>query len=613
MQLGFLNSQKSSVFRLSVLSLVTASTLFGGDYYYCKGEKVELQQDAKSRSADENGAILNFKNKKGQLLGVGKAFVARFADESRMREASSKFGFEIVERLSDGIWLLRTDTPSGALNISAQLIEEGFCDIAHPDFIQERKRRTLDPLYAQAWHLENNGQYGGKAGIDIRAVQAWTYTKGEGVKVAIYDDAVDIYHEDITGSFIDGYDFDLSTSVVIPTSSEETHGTEVAGLALARENDKGSVGVAPASSLYVIKQVSGDVSKTIKAFEWAKINGVDVVNCSWGTGNVSDAVRVAIDDLATNGRGGKGAIVVFASGNDNVTMGNDESALSSVIGVGSSTNLGERAWYSNFGPGLDLLAPSGGGTLKLVTTDVSGNGGHATVFGGHPNYVYATESAGFNGTSASAPIVAGVAALVLAANADLTRTQVQDILAQSATKIGPYAYEGGRNDYYGYGMVNAGAAVERAISMKNGIQQPSVITLKSGWNLITPSMNGSFAATQISSNPYVSAVWEFDSGVDYSYKAPATIEAGKGYWVKSLADTTLSVTQYRANATDINIAAVLSQLSVGRWHLLGFPVNINNAELAYYGINSVYSYDVSLGGYVSPSTIVAGNGFWGKK
>ena len=120
------------------------------------------------------------------------------------------------------------------------------------------------------------------------------------------------------------------------------------------------------------------------------------------------------------------------------------------IAVGASTNFNYRADYSEYGPTLDIVAPSSGGTLRITTTDMVGKQGWDT-----GNYTTI-----FGGTSAACPLAAGIAALVLSKNPNLTAAQVQNILQVSAEKIGNIPYRDGRNDFYGYGKVNAHLALE---------------------------------------------------------------------------------------------------------------------------------------------------------
>jgi hypothetical protein len=121
------------------------------------------------------------------------------------------------------------------------------------------------------------------------------------------------------------------------------------------------------------------------------------------------------------------------------------------IAVGASTNYDCRADYSQFGPELAFVAPSDGGPLNLpiTTTDRSGDDGYSEA-----NYTTT-----FGGTSSATPLASGIAALLLSRNPSLTLAQVRAAMQSTADKIGGEPYTGGRNDRYGFGRLNAHAAL----------------------------------------------------------------------------------------------------------------------------------------------------------
>jgi len=324
-----------------------------------------------------------------------------------------------------------------------------------------------NPLLEQQWYFIKNDDFYRRYRIDTDAhIHPWptqTYT-GKGIKVVVIDDALDTTHEDLQGAVVETYDLETRTTNVRPRDNSEVHGTAVTGLIGASSNSIGISGIAPGVELYFIRLPFNSAisdSVIVEAFQKAKEWGADVVNCSWGTGNVSDAVKSAIIDLARNGRNGKGTIIVFASGNGGIDgkgdpIGNDESGIDEVIAVSATNIYNQRTAYSNYGPQLDLVAP-GGEYLGLATLDLMGYAGSDI-----GNYVEYDSSEAFGGTSAAAPIVTGVVALLLEANSSLTREEVIQILENNADKIDPaqctYDFNG-HSDYCGYGKVN----VERTI------------------------------------------------------------------------------------------------------------------------------------------------------
>jgi len=318
-----------------------------------------------------------------------------------------------------------------------------------------------EPYYYQQWYLSFNREFYEIYDINPDAsIHLGDYKDkytGKGVKVAVIDDGLDMYHEDLRGALIASYDIATRTSNVMHTEYYQHHGTAVTGVIGARKNHKGILGVASNSQIIFLKfKKNMSDSDIIELFQKASNWGADIINCSWGTYNVSDTVRDYIQYLAKYGRDGLGISIVFAVGNDNKDVGNDESAIPEVIAVGSTGIDNLRATYSNYGKHLDVLAP-GGYRLGITTLDDSGDRGVATI---DKNYLLAYDPNAFVGTSASTPIVTGVIALMLEKVPDLTRAEIEDILHKTSDKIGTIPYEDGFNKYYGYGKINVSKIME---------------------------------------------------------------------------------------------------------------------------------------------------------
>ncbi|HYC87381.1 MAG TPA: S8 family peptidase, partial [Chryseosolibacter sp.] len=155
-----------------------------------------------------------------------------------------------------------------------------------------------------------------------------------------------------------------------------------------------------------------------RAIDWAVAAGADVISCSWGVAQDSaGVVAAAINRAVTNGRNGKGCILVFGTGNDNQTT--IIPGFANIISVGASAEDDSELPSSN--PGEDLLAPG----INIFTTDLLGAAGRSST-----DYY-----AAFDKTSAATPHVAGVAALMLSVNPNLTVTQVEAMLIQTADQV----------------------------------------------------------------------------------------------------------------------------------------------------------------------------------
>ena len=184
----------------------------------------------------------------------------------------------------------------------------------------------------------------------------------------------------------------------------------------------------------------------------------DVLSCSW-VGAETPLIAQAIEDAATSGRKGKGCSVFCATGNDSQPFVGFPANGGGAVAVGASTDKGNHATYSNFGPEVSMVAPSSGGVRSVFTCDVSmTNRGFnlGSVADGGADGLYTN---GFGGTSAATPIAAGVAAVVLAKRPDLTAKELKSLLETTADKIGGDFDAAGHSDLFGSGRVNLFAAL----------------------------------------------------------------------------------------------------------------------------------------------------------
>ncbi len=330
------------------------------------------------------------------------------------------------------------------------IFKNGLIEPAKPDFkiLGEQAASPNDALFDYQWALKNTGsaiQYNGTVGADINVLGAWDVTMGSPlIKIAVIDGGIDRAQPDLVNN-ITAIGFGLVASNATTgdiLSSSQSHGTSCAGIIAAEANNSiGVTGVAPNCKLIPVNvHVNtngsyGASSQITVAIDWAwDDGGADVLSNSWGGGEASSLMDGAIHRAITQGRNGKGSVVIFASGNDN--NGVALPAINTdVIAVGAMSMCYERKstsscdgeyWGGNYGTGLDISAPG----VKIATTTNTGTGVA-------PNTNY---NLTFNGTSSATPIVSGVAALVLSANSNLTQLQVREILERTARKVGPYNY-----------------------------------------------------------------------------------------------------------------------------------------------------------------------------
>jgi subtilisin-like proprotein convertase family protein len=179
--------------------------------------------------------------------------------------------------------------------------------------------------------------------------------------------------------------------------------------------------------------------------------------------------------VATQGRGGRGCVILFAAGNEDRPLDGTKDGQRSVqgfalhpdvIAVAASNSLDQRSDYSNFGAALAICAPTSGAPgRRIVTTDRLGVLGYDT-----SDY---TQS--FGGTSSATPLAAGLAGLILSVNPNLTAREVKQIMMETADEIDAASagYVGGHSEKLGHGRIHAGAAVRRAL----GVDETSSRTL----------------------------------------------------------------------------------------------------------------------------------------
>lgn len=380
-----------------------------------------------------------------------------------------------------------------------------------------------DTYFTSQWNLHNKGpgstpmgQGQIQGGDHAHIAEAWGLLYelglvkniaeiGKSIRLAVIDDGFDLQHEDLKDKFVATKNFGgpVKPDNLFSTAPKNFHGTLVTGLAAASGgNGKGIVGACPGCQLIAARMgEEKPTERSIEAyyekiFDWVMAQNPDVINCSWGPdpSMTLGFAKKLIDRLTYEGRQGKGTIVVFAAGNNGQDfIWNHFANNPAVVSVGASNSLGQRHTFSNFGPNLDLLAPTSGGKTSnkkyidpIWTTD-NFEEPDCLKTGAKPSpgcsdkaswTTYSNMAGGdswdgrysyrFSHTSSAAPIVSGVVGLILQANPQLTASEVQSILQHTADRISPADArydERGLSFRYGYGRVNALRAVAVAYEM----------------------------------------------------------------------------------------------------------------------------------------------------
>lgn len=428
------------------------------------------------------------------LLPTGEIII-EFADNTNLEEQNivfDEYALEVVERRGDCCVIAKvTEHSPNPIKVAKYLQNISMVKHAEPDLdtlLDEYDGEFIAPqddLVSHQWHLKNPGfvvdaQWPMKKGADAKVWEAWQKMGNMGsdnITVAVIDNGFDLSHPDLKNKVLRPYDLWTDTSNIEQGDPRFTHGTPCASVAVARPNGTGIVGAAPNAKFMPISGTSFSLRATEKMFKYAADNGADVISCSWGTTDpafdLSEMKKEAITNAARNGRNGKGCVILYAVGNDDYDYVSYYAQHPDVIAVAACTSKDEHANYSNQGPEITICAPSNGDwpiTAARAFWDegVSWENGNYRFWrdGKDRGHQYKH----FGGTSSSCPLVAGICALMLSENPDLTAKEVKDILSQTADKIGsPQDYDArGHSRKFGYGRVNALAAVTEAIRRRGG-------------------------------------------------------------------------------------------------------------------------------------------------
>ncbi len=314
------------------------------------------------------------------------------------------------------------------------------------------------------WPLENRDYTGVSLGFDLNVFAAWPYTRGQGVTVAVADGGLDFIHPELTDRLAGAphLNFNNLTTNAAPYGGGQsdpnrgfwTHGTSCAGLIAATENNnRGMAGVAPLASLaswviFTTNLMAVDDEHLMDMYQYAS-NTVAVQNHSWGSasgkalGGPTYLELVGMNNAVTLGRNGRGSVMVRAAGNNRGFMAraDDDAYVNdpNVITVAAVSRNGRVTDYSEPGACVLVAAPGGGnGYQGLLTLDLAGN--DRGVNSGIPYFSdyadYRTGATlGFTGTSGAAPLVSGIAALLVSANPNLSYRDVQQILLLSSRQV----------------------------------------------------------------------------------------------------------------------------------------------------------------------------------
>jgi thermitase len=433
-------------------------------------------------------------------------------------KALKPHGGKAVSELGNlGIYVVSLPTNASEQAVANALKIHPNIKFAEPDAFVQAAFVPNDTYYSSEWHQTM-----------INAPAAWDYSQGAGVTVAILDSGIDPTHPDLASRLVPGWNFFDNNS---NTADVYGHGTEVAGVVGAiGNNGVGVTGIAWKANLMPVRVTGTDgwaqISLLATGLQYAADHGARVANMSFAIQSYSTVITAA--QYFKN----KGGVVMNSAGN--YAALDSSPASDALVSVSATDYYDNLAGFSSFGPYVDLSAPGTG----IWTT---------TMGGGY---------AGASGTSFSSPLAAGVAAVMMGANSTLAPSQIVSILESTAVDHGTAGYD----QYFGYGRVNAGAAVQAAAAAGGAadtqpptvaITSPGAGSTVSGVVPVNVSASDNIGVTRVDLL-INGAVFATDTTSPYAFSWDST----------SLAGTTASVSARAYDAAGNNATATAISVTV---------------------------------------------------
>ena len=328
----------------------------------------------------------------------------------------------LVQKGLNRIYRLKLDEKADLNRVLRAFASSPYVEYAELNYIAHASITPNDPYWSSQWGMAK-----------IEAPAAWEITTGSSsVTIAIVDTGVDLFHPDLSGKLVKGYDFVNDDS---NPQDDHGHGTHVAGIAAARTNNgTGVAGLAWGARIMPVKALDdrgrGNYEDIASGIIYAANNGARIINLSLGGTAQSWTLKQAVE-YAHN----LGCVIVAATGNNDSSV-HYPARYPQVIAVAATDSNDHRASFSNYGPEVDVAAP--GVSIR------------STYWWGGSTYEW------LSGTSQASPHVAGLAALIWSVNPSLSNTQVESIIKQTADDLGA----AGRDNDYGFGRINARQALE---------------------------------------------------------------------------------------------------------------------------------------------------------
>lgn len=510
-----------------------------------------------------------------EQLDPQQKLVVRLAPGASADEAAQAIGAEVSRRGPLNFATLEVSAGRETTAVLEQLRgTKGVLSAEESRLFKTSAVTIRDPLYSNQWSL-----------IQGEVKPAWDLgAAGQGITIAIVDTGVALGHPDLKDNLVPGYNAITGSEAPGANQDNNGHGTHVAGIAAAQSNSVGIVGVAYQAKIMPIKAMNslgdGNDDAIAAGIVWAADHGAKIINLSLGTENgsvSSDILRQSIA-YASN----KGCLLVAAAGNyDPETEANPGVSYPAsdpdVLAVAATDKSNNVANYSVSGPEVDLAAP-GDSIISDWWSKTKGVG-------------YAEAS----GTSMAAPFVAGEAALIWSQHPNWSRDQVIQVLKAGVKDLG----SPGRDNNYGYGLVNVQLALTLANQTLDKLTSPASINQLGG---IVHTTTGSTQGT------LTIPTQAFDSSANVALNtitAPARLPNGAAFITPAFQLDWGSVTPQNMLSLKLNdpslkadSGATVYRWDGSRWIALGGEIVSGEARLGLYrgGIYVVGTPQVSTEG-----------------
>ena len=400
---------------------------------------------------------------RGRILVVPKAGLS---DAALAKIVASEGGS--ARRIgSSNVHLVSLPGNASEKAIAARLAHHPLLKSAEVDRLVTADLAANDPYASSQWHLAK-----------MQAPIAWDTAQGSGITLAVLDSGVEATHPDLAAQMVPGWNVFDNTAI---TADARGHGTQVAGAAAASLNNAtGVASMAGKARILPVRITAADgtttyLSTVAQGLAYAIDKGARVANVSYSVAG-STAVQAAAQAMKD-----RNGLVFVSAGNNNVDLG--VAASSAFIVVAATDANDAKASWSNYGKYVHLAAPG----VSITTTSTG------------------SSYAGVSGTSFSAPLAAGVAALMMSANPALSSAQIESLLFATAKDLGAV----GRDPIFGYGRVDAAAAVAAAVAATStrapadtqaptaSIAAPLGASSVSGWTAVSVNASDNVGVTKV--------------------------------------------------------------------------------------------------------------------